>query len=569
MRSLLGSGAFVAMLCVVALATTVQAADAVVADVVDTVVEVTLDSKLSGNAEAAEANADTTAPDAEADNAAEAPVCDACGDAGCSDGACSAAGCDDQPCEDAPSADETAAADDGELDHDDGVYRATHSQKQLLKVHVESLPKRMLKTFCLAPDGRVFAACGASSEGDVRIFSPEGELLSHWEIDFEPEAINVGSDDRLYVAGQGTLARYELDGKLVNTSDAPHAEALRNSREDMREQVIASHKSQFEWMTEYVEDLEGQIEEIDKRIAAAKEEAEAKAKTAAKADEEAGAEDADADEAAPLSKLARWLSARATGRPANQSQDEVMRESLQRQLTMYEQMLERQGGEELTEEQIEERIDRSIAYKMKVASISESDGEVFFATGAKKGYGFAVWRTSRHFDNAEEIITGLSGCCGQMDVQACCDGIFVAENSRHRVACFDRQGNELRDWGSGDRNSVEGFASCCNPMNVAFGADGSVYTAESKVGRVKKYTKEGVLTSLVGKVDLIPGCDKVTIAVSPEGDRVYMLDITRNHIVVLQQAGEGEQIAYTEKSAGPSETESMVDRLLEALGGGG
>jgi len=31
----------------------------------------------------------------------------------------------------------------------------------------------------------------------------------------------------------------------------------------------------------------------------------------------------------------------------------------------------------------------------------------------------------------------------------------------------------------------------------------------------------------------VPGCKKVSIAVSPQGDQVYMLDITRGHIVVM------------------------------------
>lgn len=34
-------------------------------------------------------------------------------------------------------------------------------------------------------------------------------------------------------------------------------------------------------------------------------------------------------------------------------------------------------------------------------------------------------------------------------------------------------------------------------------------------------------------MDLVPGCKNVSIAVSHDGDHVYMLDITRNHIVVM------------------------------------
>jgi hypothetical protein len=38
---------------------------------------------------------------------------------------------------------------------------------------------------------------------------------------------------------------------------------------------------------------------------------------------------------------------------------------------------------------------------------------------------------------------------------------------------------------------------------------------------------------LVGSVDIVPGCKNVAIAVSQDGGRVYMLDITRSHIVVM------------------------------------
>ena len=65
-------------------------------------------------------------------------------------------------------------------------------------------------------------------------------------------------------------------------------------------------------------------------------------------------------------------------------------------------------------------------------------------------------------------------------------------------------------------------------MNLAFGADGVVYTAEDTTGRIKRYTPDGKLLSVVGAADVVPGCKKVSIGVDRTGDRVYMLDITRN-----------------------------------------
>ena len=84
-------------------------------------------------------------------------------------------------------------------------------------------------------------------------------------------------------------------------------------------------------------------------------------------------------------------------------------------------------------------------------------------------------------------------------------------------------------------------------MNVAFGPDGTIYTAESNSGRIKRYSPEGQLIDLVGSVELVPGCKKVSIAVSKDHQRVYMLDITRNHIIVMEaKPGEPEVVSQEE-----------------------
>ena len=77
-------------------------------------------------------------------------------------------------------------------------------------------------------------------------------------------------------------------------------------------------------------------------------------------------------------------------------------------------------------------------------------------------------------------------------------------------------------------------------MNVAFGPDGVVYTAEDNTGRIKRYSPDGKLLGLVGSVELVPGCKNCSIAVSSDGSRVYMLDITRGHIVRMERYKPGE-----------------------------
>jgi hypothetical protein len=234
----------------------------------------------------------------------------------------------------------------------------------------------------------------------------------------------------------------------------------------------------------------------------------------------------------------------------------------------YEQMAEQYGGKEPTEEELDAQVKASMDYKLKVASISETDGQVYLACTSAVGYGFNVWQMDDKFENGKVIVSELRGCCGQMDVQAGKAGIFVAENARHRVCCYDGKGEMTTSWGEQSRAGIDGFGSCCNPMNVAFGPDGSIYTAESEIGRVKRFSPSGELIDLVGKVDIVPGCKKVAIAVDKTGDNVFMLDVSRNHIVKMERLAPGEQIAYHERRGeGAAASTSLGGALFRILTG--
>jgi sugar lactone lactonase YvrE len=242
----------------------------------------------------------------------------------------------------------------------------------------------------------------------------------------------------------------------------------------------------------------------------------------------------------------------------------------------WEQIAAQNPPAELTEEQIDAQVKAALAFKTKASSISATEDEVFLATPAAAGYGFEIWRTDSQIENGTRIVSELRGCCGQMDVKACANGLYVAENARHRVCRYDREGNLVNAWGESARTGLEGFGSCCNPMNVAFGPDNAVYTAEDNTGRIKRYSPDGTLLSFVGSVDLVPGCKNCSIAVSHDGSRVYMLDITRNHIVRMDAQPESESAAAAssdkvsrQTSPSKSTTARVVVRGLKALFGSG
>ena len=169
-----------------------------------------------------------------------------------------------------------------------------------------------------------------------------------------------------------------------------------------------------------------------------------------------------------------------------------------------------------------------------VAAITTSKEELFISMRGRTGY--EVYRFDRDFGGGKRIISKLRGCCGQMDIAAHGDSVYVAENARHRVTRYDREGKELTSWGKRDRTSQNGFGGCCNPMNLCIGPDGNVYTSESGTGLIKRYTLDGKYLGLVGTVAGTSGCKHVRIAASVDGSRLYVADVTKNVIYVLAGA---------------------------------
>lgn len=165
-----------------------------------------------------------------------------------------------------------------------------------------------------------------------------------------------------------------------------------------------------------------------------------------------------------------------------------------------------------------------------IAAIATSGQDVFVA--AHVGFSFAVIRFTADLGEPKLIVERLRGCCGQMHVVAKDGVVYAAENARHRVVRFDREGKELGAWGRASRTDPDGFGSCCNPMNVCFGPEGELYTSESQ-GAVKRFTPEGKFLGLVGTPRLGGGCLNVSVAVSADASRVFVLDTDAGAIRVL------------------------------------
>lgn len=183
---------------------------------------------------------------------------------------------------------------------------------------------------------------------------------------------------------------------------------------------------------------------------------------------------------------------------------------------------------------------------LRISGIAVSGNDVFvaFGSGWSTGSKSKLYRFDRALANPKLLAEGLRGCCQRCDVAADDGVVYLAENSVHRVVRYDRDGEMLGKWGARSRTDIEGFGACCNPMNLAFDSHGSLYTAESGLARVKRYSPDGEYLGLVGYIGtarftraghLAASCSNIAIAVTPSGSRVYVMDYKNNLIRVLQK----------------------------------
>lgn len=389
---------------------------------------------------------------------------------------------------------------------------ATHEQAGTIAIPMGD-QKVAIHSFCLAPDGNLLAACGGErmvytrgpsgyemkmvgEPSGIRAISPEGKLLATWPLEVTPQAVNVAPDGTVYCGGQGRLARLDPKGKVLQVADAPQVAALPPlpsaelpAEKELTEEEKKAKEAKVAQLTTRRAELLKDIRALHKE------------RTAAKDDETKKAQ----------------LDARY---------EKVVAE--------YRRVYEELRALTTTARQVAVR-ERSQAMRRRaVNGIAVTARDVFVVCPTTKGYGYDIWRLDRSLANGKKIVTGLRGCCGQMDIQAAGGKVFAAENSRKRVVCYDRDGKQLAAWGKADRDGgIEGFGSCCNPMNLRVGPNGAIYTSEASLGRIKRYSPSGEFLGLVGTSSIVPGCKHVAIGVSRDGGRVYLLDITRAHIVVL------------------------------------
>lgn len=102
------------------------------------------------------------------------------------------------------------------------------------------------------------------------------------------------------------------------------------------------------------------------------------------------------------------------------------------------------------------------------------------------------------------------------------DGKLRAANpGRHRIETYSDDGVMIGAWGKASM-AIRGFAGCCNPVHIAILPDGGFVTGEKGIPRVKVYTADGVLESVVAGPEALGGDAG---AAAGSGDRPAWCDV--------------------------------------------
>ena len=156
--------------------------------------------------------------------------------------------------------------------------------------------------------------------------------------------------------------------------------------------------------------------------------------------------------------------------------------------------------------------------KLVVADYSQQ-AIVFFAVSGSEA------KMTRKISKAFRLCCGIFDFCPGSDA----DSIVVANLGAFKVQTFQAD-KKFSEFGARGEKEAE-FQGCCNPVNVACLADGSVVTVEKSPTRVKIYDKTGKTeTPVAGIADLVEGCSQIPTAVDSKG-AIYLASDRKKCIV--------------------------------------
>lgn len=415
--------------------------------------------------------------------------------------------------------------------HADQLQEPTHRQIRILEPKVDGKTLK-LHTIATTPDGHVLAAVGGQSmqyvmnggsyetkfvkeSSYVLMLDAEGNTVKQWELDLTPSALAVTPGGDIFVGGSGRIAKLDPDGSVSVTIDSPHVGSVKDLRERTAKSIRASR-------LQMSEAYEGQISTLKERVRTIEE------------------KDEDGRTRLETAQLRAFNS----------------------QLEMLEDLIGQQTEDDSVEVD-DSQLDAAVLRSMSITSMAASDRDVFVCASDPSRGGYSLWRIDGDLnaDSSEVIKEGLRGCCGQMDIQCCGENLLISENTKFKVGIYDRNGRSKGSFGKRDRTSRAGFGSCCNPMNSLAMSDGTVLTAESSIGHIKRFDQDGKLVAYIGKASIGGGCKHCALGYDEKNDLYYMMYEDKNSICVLGN-NENTPMTLAEKKL----QQSQIDFLARAAG---
>ena len=174
-----------------------------------------------------------------------------------------------------------------------------------------------------------------------------------------------------------------------------------------------------------------------------------------------------------------------------------------------------------------------------ITGLTVTEQDVFMATPSATDFSYRIYRFDRELTAPKLVVEKLRGCCGQMDVQSHEGKLWVPHNARHAVEKLDRDGKQLSKFGKAGKVKADDFGGCCEPKNMRVLANGDILAAESGPPTcIKRFSADGKFKEVVALIPNTKGdCVRVTVEMSPDGKRYYMLDTTQDAIRVFGSKG--------------------------------
>jgi DNA-binding beta-propeller fold protein YncE len=113
------------------------------------------------------------------------------------------------------------------------------------------------------------------------------------------------------------------------------------------------------------------------------------------------------------------------------------------------------------------------------------------------------------------------------------NNLYVVDINNHNIKQFTTEGDFIKEWGKqGHENGLFYF-----PSDVATDDNGNVYISDSNNNRIQKFTSEGTFITQWGEFGTNPGqlSKPMGLTVSPDGERVYVVETVNNRIQVFNR----------------------------------